>query len=99
MPVRSIERTDAGVRIVVEGQLVPEDVGPVREELASASAGFLVEVDLRGAASCQANALLMLTQAVAGARARASYRGLTASDERLLRYLGRNQGAADDRAP
>lgn len=93
MPVRSIERSPTGVRIVVEHQLVSEDVGPVRQELQKASAGLLVEVDLRGAGNCQADALLMLTEALADAQVRVSYRGLTVSDQRLLRYLGRDQGA------
>ncbi|MBI5067763.1 MAG: hypothetical protein HZB56_05940 [Deltaproteobacteria bacterium] len=95
MPVRSIERSHTGVRVVVEGQLVPEDVVPVREELRSAAAGFPVEIDLRGAGDCQAHALLMLTQVLAEARARTSYRGLTVFDRRLLRYLGRDEGAGD----
>lgn len=95
MPVRSIERSDAGVRIVVEGQLVPEDVCPVRKELESAPAGLLVEVDLRAAGNCQAHALLMLTQVIADARARTSYRGLTTFDRRLLRYLGLDDGEGE----
>lgn len=95
MPVRSTERSEAGVRIVVEGQLVPEDVCLVRRELESASAGLLVEVDLRRAGNCQAHALLMLSQAIADAQAKSSYRGLTVSDLRLLRYLGRDDGVGD----
>jgi len=99
MPIRSIERSDAVLRIVVEGQLAPEDVVPVRRELESASAGFLVELDLRGAGNCQAHALLMLTQVIADARARPSYRGLTVSDLRLLRYLGRDDALGDAPPP
>jgi hypothetical protein len=96
MPVRSIERSGSGVRVVVEGQLVPEDVAPVRRELESAAAGLRVEVDLRRAGDCQAHALLMLTQVMADARARASYRGLTVFDRRLLRYLGRDGSAGGE---
>lgn len=96
MPVRSIERSNAGVRIVVEHQLVPEDVLPVRKELESASAGMLVEIDLRAAGNCQAHALLMLSQVMADAQARTAYRGLTVSDLRLLRYLGRDGGVGDE---
>lgn len=88
MSLQTLESSRATIRVVVSGELVPDDVRRIAEALDAAPRGVRVEVDLREARGCQAHALLLFAQQIAETGASASFLGLTESDHRLLRYLG-----------
>jgi hypothetical protein len=92
MPIQALERAEGTIRVVVAERLVPGDVRSIGHELSTSPPGARLEVDLREARTCEAQALLMLARRVEETGTRAAFVGLTESERRLLHYLGYEPG-------